>query len=207
MPTDSTSDIPPSQQDQGNSKPKPRGRPKKITIKLDSKLTGSSTNSNAKSSVSSDPDPSKSLDEYRTARLEAELNELKRQHDERKDLHGIRTKHAWLLFYLTVAWVIVVWFIILLQGFGQWFLPTPPPTSEHFYLKFKLSDTALIAFMTSTTATVLGLYGIAAYWMYGNNKAKGQGGNDDQKKNSPSSEAKSKRASETSDAEESEDDK
>lgn len=154
----------------GVAKPKPRGRPKKIKIQLDAQLTGKS--GKATPAQTDDPDPSKSLDEYRTARMEADLNELKRQHEERKDLHGIRTKHAWLLFYLTVAWILIVWIVVLLQGFGQWFFPTPPLTSDQFYLKFKLSDTVLVAFMTSTTATVLGLYGIAAYWMYGNGKAK-----------------------------------
>lgn len=175
MPTDdppnnsSTAD-----KNEGAAKPKPRGRPKKITIKLDPQLTGKS--GKTAPTQTDDPDPSKSLDEYRTARLEAELNELKRQYEERKDLHGIRTKHAWLLFYLTVAWIVIVWIVILLQGFGQWFFPTPPLTPNQFYLKFKLSDTVTVAFMTSTTATVLGLYGIAAYWMYGNGKLKEEKG-------------------------------
>lgn len=174
MPTDDPLNNSSNSDKEGAAKPKPRGRPKKITIKLDAQLTG--TSGKTAPTQTDDPDPSKSLDEYRTARLETELNELKRQYEERKDLHGIRTKHAWLLFYLTVAWVVIVWLVTLLQGFGQWFFPTPPLTPNQFYLKFKLSDTVIVAFMTSTTATVLGLYGIAAYWMYGNGKLKEEKG-------------------------------
>jgi hypothetical protein len=178
MPTDEQlNNSSKADKNEGVAKPTQRARPKKITIRLDPQLTGES--GRTAPTQTDDPDPSKSLDEYRTARLEAELNELKRQHEERKDLHGIRTKHAWLLFYLTVAWVVIVWFVILLQGFGQWFFPTPPLTPNQFYLKFKLSDTVIVAFMTSTTATVLGLYGIAAYWMYGNGKLKEEKGKTD----------------------------
>lgn len=91
----------------------------------------------------------------------------KRQHD--NEIHGLRKNHAWLLFWLTVFWVVVVWFVLLLQGFGQWFIPIP---SNFKYISFELSDAALIAFMTTTTTTVLGLYGIAAYWLYGNGNGK-----------------------------------
>ncbi|MCD2517043.1 hypothetical protein LQ564_12080 [Massilia sp. G4R7] len=187
MPTDPPSNVSSSSQS-GTPPAKTRGRPRKISIKLDPQLTGSVSAGGAQSPIPNDPDPSKSLDEYRTARLEEEIKELRRQHEERKDLHGIRTRHAWLLFYLTVAWVVVVWLVILLQGFGQWFLPTPPPTNEHFYLKFKLSDTTIVAFMTSTTATVLGLYGIAAYWMYGNNRRQAEGNKKDKQGKSEANE-------------------
>ena len=40
------------------------------------------------------------------------------------------------------------------------------------YIDFKLNDSVLIAFITSTTATILGLYGIAAYWLFGKKKSK-----------------------------------
>ncbi|MBW1251058.1 hypothetical protein I7860_30810 [Pseudomonas tolaasii] len=116
---------------------------------------------------SEDPDPGRSLDDYKFKRLETEIDDLSQQLSERKDLHSIRTKHAWLLFGLTVGWVGVIWLVVLLQGFGQWFLPFPAPSPDERYLKFTLSNTVIVAFMTSTTATVLGLYGIAAYWLYG----------------------------------------
>jgi hypothetical protein len=112
-------------------------------------------------------DPGRSLDDYKYKRLETEIDDLSQQLSERRDLHSIRTKHAWLLFGLTIGWVGVIWLVVLLQGFGQWFLPFPAPAADEKYLPFNLSNTVIVAFMTSTTATVLGLYGIAAYWLYG----------------------------------------
>ncbi|MGY2226889.1 hypothetical protein ACW9IK_29690 [Pseudomonas gingeri] len=112
-------------------------------------------------------DPAASLDDYKFKRLQTEIDDLSQQLSERRDLHSIRTKHAWLLFGLTVGWVGVIWLVVLLQGFGQWFLPFPAPGPDEKYLRFTLSNTVIVAFMTSTTATVLGLYGIAAYWLYG----------------------------------------
>lgn len=112
-------------------------------------------------------DPSRSLDDFKFQRLQTEIDDLSQQLCERRDLHSIRTKHAWLLFGLTIGWVGVIWLVVLLQGFGQWFLPFPAPSPDEKYLKFTLSNTVIVAFMTSTTATVLGLYGIAAYWLYG----------------------------------------
>ena len=65
----------------------------------------------------------------------------------------------------------------VIGGFGQWFTPI---LNDFSYIPFNLSDTVLIAFMTTTTTTVLGLYGIAAYWLYGNGNGNGNG----KKKNS-----------------------
>ncbi|WP_145005996.1 hypothetical protein [Pseudomonas oryzihabitans] len=97
-----------------------------------------------------------------------ENEDQKRRHEE--DLHDLRKKHTALLFRLTFIWVAVVWFVVLLQGFGRWFLPFF--LEGYRYIPFKLSDSVLIAFITSTTATVLGLYGVAAYWLFGKQRAK-----------------------------------
>ncbi|MGC3892659.1 hypothetical protein [Pseudomonas urmiensis] len=86
----------------------------------------------------------------------------KRKHA--NDIHGMRMSHSKLLLGLALVWIFVILVVVLLQGFGQWFTPL---FDGYVYLKFKLSDTVVIAFITSTTATVLGLYGIAAYWLYG----------------------------------------
>jgi hypothetical protein len=89
----------------------------------------------------------------------------KRKHD--NDIHGMRMSHTRLLLGLALVWIFVILAVVLLQGFGQWFTPL---FEGYKYLSFKLSDTVVIAFITSTTATVLGLYGIAAYWLYGKPK-------------------------------------
>lgn len=123
----------------------------------------------------SGPEPSeqedfgKDLNDFRFAELQSKLEDLTQQLTERKDLHELRKRHARSLFRLTLGWVGVVWLVILLQGFNQW--PTPFPWGNYIHLPFKLSDTVIIAFMTTTTATVLGLYGIAAYWLYGKPKS------------------------------------
>lgn len=108
------------------------------------------------------------LDVIRSRALVARVESLEHQLLERKDLHKLRKRHSSRLFGLTVAWVMVVWVVVLMQGFEQWFTPI---FSGFSYLKFKLSDTVAVAFITSTTASVLGLYGIAAYWLFGKPKA------------------------------------
>lgn len=86
----------------------------------------------------------------------------KRKHE--NEIHDMRKYHANFLLVLALVWIFVILIVVLLQGFGQWFTPI---MEGYTYLKFKLSDTLVVAFITSTTATVLGLYGIAAYWLYG----------------------------------------
>ncbi|WP_207815411.1 hypothetical protein ACMGGD_16285 [Pseudomonas sp. BNK-6] len=109
-------------------------------------------------------------------------NEDQDQAQKRKqdnEIHGLRMVHAWLLFGLTIIWVYVIWIVILLQGFGRWFVPMMPGFKP---LHFEISDSVLIAFMTTTTATVLGLYGIAAYWLYGKPKQEGKNTSKDKKR-------------------------
>lgn len=91
----------------------------------------------------------------------------------------MRISHSNALLLLAVVWLFVIFVVILLQGFGQWFTPIP---DGYKYLDFELSDTLLITFITSTTGTVLGLYGIAAYWLYGKPKAAAKPATKDKKK-------------------------
>lgn len=104
------------------------------------------------------------LDIIHTRALAARVDSLEHQLLERKDLHALRKQHARRLFCLTVVWVGVVWFVVLMQGFERWFLPM---LDGFVALPFSLTNTVAVAFITSTTATVLGLYGIAAYWLSG----------------------------------------
>lgn len=115
------------------------------------------------------------LEESRQAQEESALmfsqsyekKNKEQQLKEKEQTHEIRKTHLGRLFLLTFAWVVIIWIVIFLQGFGQ------VPLLHFFGLKslpFKLSDTVIVAFMTTTTTTVLGLYGIAAYWLYGGKK-------------------------------------
>lgn len=61
----------------------------------------------------------------------------------------------------------------------------PDAAQGEHYLRFKLSDTVMVAFITSTTATVLGLYGIAAYWLYGKRPTAGDGSKEAAKNQKP----------------------
>lgn len=82
----------------------------------------------------------------------------------------IRLQHLNNLFILTIIWIVFIWTILILQGFSGY--PFQQTSQIYTFLKFHLSDTVLIAFMTTTTATVLGLYGIGAYWLFKSKNSK-----------------------------------
>lgn len=103
------------------------------------------------------------LHDYRQQHQINTLQSAQAELSERVDLHTLRKIYSGRLFILVVFWVATVWGALLLQGFSG--LPWWP-----FYV-FQLSDAVLIAYITSTTASVLGLFGIAAYWMFGGKKS------------------------------------
>jgi hypothetical protein len=102
-------------------------------------------------------------EDFEIARIKTELSQIRQALVERTDLHFLRKLHSWLLCGLLIIWVMAVWCAIALQGFGH--IPFLFPR-----MSFNLSDPVLIAFITSTTASVLGLYGIAAYWRFGRHR-------------------------------------
>ncbi|MCO4857254.1 hypothetical protein MKD49_12265 [Herbaspirillum sp. WGmk3] len=113
-------------------------------------------------------DPKKPLDQLK---LESEVRQLQRNDEElahklqeNKENHQLRQKHAKRLFVLAILWIAILWIVLLIQGFGKF--PIPSFIAGYENLEFNLSDSVLIAFMTSTTTTVVGLYGIAAYWLF-----------------------------------------
>ena len=108
--------------------------------------------------------------DFELKEIRLRLISIEQRNTEATDNHNIRKKHAGWLFGLTVCWIAIVWLVVLMQGFNRFPIPLFP--SMYKNLSFKLSDSVVMAFMTSTTATVLGLYGIAAYWLFGNNEKK-----------------------------------
>lgn len=82
---------------------------------------------------------------FRMQCLEHELKEL-------RDKHGLRLTYAGRIFWLVVGWLACVVICIVLAGFK--------------YKGFSLSDTVLVAFITSTTVNVVGLFVMVAKWMY-----------------------------------------
>ena len=69
-----------------------------------------------------------------------------------KHLHYVRLFILAALFILVLCWLGSVALLLLLQGFKVW--------------GFWLSDKVIIAYITSTTVSVLGLFHIAAKWLF-----------------------------------------
>ncbi|MFZ7141600.1 hypothetical protein ACLSY0_00335 [Avibacterium avium] len=116
-------------------------------------------------------DGSEKLEDLEDAfnRLDLKEKQLKLQiqtqeHSNNDELHEIRKTHLQRLFILTCVWSGLVIFVLISTGLKRlWWFPTPPCLEA---LKFELESSVLIAFITSTTATIIGLYTIAAYWLF-----------------------------------------
>jgi hypothetical protein len=95
------------------------------------------------------PDPSIPLEKYQldfTLKcLESALNQL-------NDNHTLRLKYTGKIYGLVLCWLVGVVVCIAASGVGAW--------------GFKLPEAVLIAFITSTTLNVLGLFVLVAKWMY-----------------------------------------
>jgi len=77
---------------------------------------------------------------------------------EAQDTHRLRLGYAGRIFWLVSAWLVCVAVAVYLSGFK---------------LKgFELSSEVLIAFITSTTINVVGLFVVVAKWMFPNGKDK-----------------------------------
>ncbi len=110
-----------------------------------------------KQSEAADPAKNRLQIEYEKQTLEVERlridnEEAKKKHDEAHDLHDTRKEYAGKLFWLIVGWLSVVVVFVALAGFHVG--------------GFSLSDSVLIAFITSTTVSVLGLFIVAAKWLF-----------------------------------------
>jgi hypothetical protein len=85
-------------------------------------------------------------------RLKIENQGLRDALKEAKDLHGIRKEYIGKLFGLIQVWLIIVVIFLILSAFIKQY--------------FTLSDSVIIAFITSTTVSVLGLFVLVAKWLY-----------------------------------------
>ena len=77
---------------------------------------------------------------------------LRQEISHTKHLHYVRLFLLAALFILVLAWLGSVALLLLLQGFKVW--------------AFWLSDKVIITYITSTTVSVLGLFHIAAKWLF-----------------------------------------
>lgn len=94
-------------------------------------------------------DPSVDLYDYRQ---EYEIQTLQQQLVEAVETHEHRIAYIGRVFWLVVAWLACVVLCIVLTGYQD--------------TGFILSDRVLIAFITSTTVNVVGLFVIVAKWLY-----------------------------------------
>lgn len=116
-------------------------------------------------------DGSEGLDDiasaYKKLDLEKKSLELQTQKENSindSELHGIRKTHLSRLFILTCVWSGVVIFILISTGLKRlWWFPLPDCLTA---IPFELESSVIIAFITSTTATIISLYTIAAYWLF-----------------------------------------
>lgn len=88
--------------------------------------------------------------------------------------HDLRKKHLRFLSKITIYWLGLITVVSYLQGFKGLGLISIHLKHEYlekipFYItapEFELTNPAFIALITTTTATILGLYTIAAIWLY-----------------------------------------
>ncbi len=83
-----------------------------------------------------------------------EIDSLRQALKEAVDTHKLRLQYTSRIFGMVCGWLLGVIVCILLTGFRVW--------------SFQLSDSVLIAFITSTTVNVVGLFFVVAKWMYTN---------------------------------------
>lgn len=81
-----------------------------------------------------------------------EINRTKDELITARDLHATRKEYTSKLFWLIVVWLSIVVLFVFLSA-------TLKP-------RFSLSDSVLIAFITSTTVSVLGLFVLVAKWLF-----------------------------------------
>ena len=101
-------------------------------------------------------DQLKALDpNQKDSKVLLEFNRLetdKQEHEQKK--RNLKIDYVGRLFLLIVGWLVVVLVYVLMAGF-KW-------------KGFELSDNVLIAFITSTTVSVIGLFHYVAKWLYPN---------------------------------------
>lgn len=112
-------------------------------------------------------DESKTLEQ-----ISIKIAQMRMEHE--KEEHSLRKKYLNFLSKITIYWLGLITTVSWLQGFKNPFLLSVYIKPEYlekfpFYFsigEFQLTNPAFIALITTTTATILGLYTIAAIWLY-----------------------------------------
>jgi hypothetical protein len=81
-----------------------------------------------------------------------------------KTIYELRRDYIPKLFYMIVGWLVVVALFVFLTGYSADNINNPDCRIN--CTRFNLSDNILIAFITTTTATVIGIFIIVAKWLF-----------------------------------------
>lgn len=84
-----------------------------------------------------------------------ELRKLTAEADKMVQDNEGRRRFSWAIFYVMVLWVMMVLFIVIQSANGRW----------------HLSDSVLIALITTTTATVIGVFIVVANYLFNRDKS------------------------------------
>lgn len=107
-----------------------------------------------------------------------EARNQEREWREAGDTHNLRKVYTTKLFFLTCVWLIAVLFFVgasAFRGIGftgilhptvGWNVPAEECVNCIARFYFQVSDKVLIAFITSTTASVIGIFVIVVRWLF-----------------------------------------
>lgn len=98
-------------------------------------------------------------DDYDEAQDEiTKLRKANQELGQKADEHKLRISSFKKLFWLMVAWLVACFIVVVLSGLSF--------QVYGIYVGLVLSDSVLIALLGSTTINVLGIFAIAAKWLF-----------------------------------------
>ena len=111
------------------------------------------------------PDLELGLEEHK---IEFQLACLQQEFSELAANHELRLSYTGRIYWMVVAWLVCVVICLAFAGFSAY--------------GFKLSDTVLVAILSTTTVNAIGLFVLVAKWMYPSGGIKNASGSELQAK-------------------------
>lgn len=109
-----------------------------------------------------DTPPVVSVEAAEAFRLEILELEVRKHRDTIEDLsqnRGERKKYARKLFIVLICWLVLVAYVVLAQGFSY-------GAPFGFGTKFHLSDTVIVALLTTATGSIIGVFLIVVNYLF-----------------------------------------
>lgn len=98
------------------------------------------------------------------AREKLKTKQLENQIVQDDDIHELRKEYVPKLFWMIIGWLFAVALFVFLTAYSADNINNPDCRIN--CARFNLSDNVLIAFITTTTATVIGLFVVVAKWLF-----------------------------------------